>query len=50
MNHKSLNEYSSNENFKDLVNIDDEVSSLTKGTILIDLARTNFAEKKMCFL
>jgi hypothetical protein len=30
-NHESsLNEYSSDENFEDLVNIDDEVSTLTK--------------------
>ncbi len=49
-NHESsLNEYSSYENFEYLFNIDDEVSSLTKETILIDLARTNFTEKKCVF-
>jgi hypothetical protein len=45
-----LNEYSSDENFEDLVNIDDEVSSLTKKTILIDLARTTLPKKNLFFV
>jgi hypothetical protein len=50
-NHESsLNEYSSDENFEDLVNIDDEVSSLTKKTILIDLARTTLPKKNLFFV
>jgi len=42
----SSNETSSDENLEDLVDIDPTVYSLTKEQIYIDLARTNYTEKK----
>ena len=42
----SSNETSSDENLEDLVDIDPKVYSLTKEQIYIDLARTNYTEKK----
>ena len=42
----SSNETSSNENLEDLVDIDPTVYTLTKEQIYIDLARTNYTEKK----
>ena len=42
----SQNETSSDENLEDLVYLDPTVYSLTKEQIYIDLARTNYTEKK----